>query len=495
MARIVRTLLKTMLGLVLVLFLVIAGAVLFVPGIHLSSFKMVLNVMTGSGADTPGDTLLSRLNVADGYHLSIFARDIANPRMLLRTGSGRLLVSSPRSGEVIQLSDSTGDGVADQQSALLDGLTRPQGLELHEGFLYVAESNQVRRIPYDEASGTVSGDHETVITGLTDNGNHWSKTLRFDDQGALYLAMGSTCNVCEEEDPRRATIMRFQADGSDGEVYASGLRNSVGMAFAPWNGALYATDNGRDMLGDDYPPCELNRIEAGGFYGWPYLNGDNEPDPDFGERRPDLHADAIPPVFSFPAHNAPLGIYFPDGPQRTALVALHGSWNRSIPDGYRVLELVWGDDDSIKSRDFLWGFELDGDIIGRPVDITGDGAGGYYLSDDYARVIYRISPVAGFGNSGEAAVQTTRAGLPAIDATLVATGAGLYAELPCGDCHDPDALTPVPLDRLAGRYTLDSLADYFLTPTPPMPLFELEAEQRQQLAHYLLSRQSSPAGR
>ena len=277
--------------------------------------------------------------------------------------------------------------------------------------------------------------------------------------------------------------MRFESDGSDGRVYASGLRNSVGMDFAPWSGELYATDNGRDLLGNDYPPCELNRIVDGGFYGWPFLNADNEPDPDFGSQRPDLQAKAISPVHHFPAHNAPLGIHF-TGRDRSALVALHGSWNRSEPDGYKVVRLQFPDGGEIGSKDFLWGFERDGDIIGRPVDIADDGAGGFFVSDDYARVIYRVSPRADLASAAN--TRSERAGHAALDPALVSAGATLYRQLPCASCHDKSAVTPVPLEDLSDKYSPGSLADYFLAPTPPMPRYPLSETERMQLAHYLL---------
>jgi glucose/arabinose dehydrogenase len=220
--------------------------------------------------------------------------------------------------------------------------------------------------------------------------------VRAGPDGLLYVAQGSTCNVCTEQDDRRATMMRFQPDGSGGEIYATGLRNSVGFDWAPWSGDLYATDNGRDMLGDDFPPCELNLIEQGSFYGWPYFNGANLPDPDMGadpladQRKP------TSPVHGFRPHNAPLGITFidstgwPDGYERIALAALHGSWNRSSPDGYKVVSLHWTDS-GIEERDFLTGFNRDGDIAGRPVDVAQGPDGAIYISDDYAGAIYRVS--------------------------------------------------------------------------------------------------------
>jgi glucose/arabinose dehydrogenase len=487
---------KLMLGLLTLMALLLAGVLLFVPGVHVSSLGMILNVMAGAGGDTSPDKLLARLQATKDYRISIFSRDLPNPRMLLRGAAGQLLVSNPRSGEILQLWDSNGDGAADHTDILLTGLKRPHGMELHEGSLYVAESNQVGRISYNTETGAISGDYKPVISGLTDEGNHWSKTVRIGPDGKMYVAMGSTCNVCEETDVRRATIMRYDTAGGAGEIYASGLRNSVGMAFAPWDGSLYATDNGRDLLGDDYPACELNRIEQDGFYGWPYLNGNNDLDPDFGAGRQALQKTARPPVYSFAAHNAPLGIYFPPDSSRTALVALHGSWNRSTPDGYKVIRLSW-QNDAIAAVDFMWGFEQDGDIIGRPVDIVGDGAGGYFVSDDYARVVYRLSP-----HRGLRSVQTDtgeRAGAEAehwqLDSGLAEQGRELYQNLHCDDCHGAAALTPVPLVHLARRYNPETLTAYFLTPTPPMPRLELSLLQRQQLAHHLLTLDQSPTKR
>ena len=486
-----KTLMKVISSLVVGLIVLVAGAVAFMPGIHISSLSMMLNVVTGSAADTDDITLKQGLKLPEGYSISVYARGIANPRMMWQAGNGHLLVSSPRSGEIIQISDEDGDGNVDSQITLIENLVRPHGLEVHEGYLYVAESNQVGRIQYDALSGEVTGNYQVVVAGLSDNGNHWSKTIRFDQQGWLYLSLGSTCNVCEESDQRRSTIMRFRADGSQGQIYATGLRNSVGLAIAPWDGALYATDNGRDLLGDDYPPCELNQIAEGGFYGWPYLNGDNELDPDMGAGKEALQASAIKPTFNFRAHNAPLGIHFSEHLEKTALVALHGSWNRSQPDGYKVVALKWQADGSVNSSDFVWGFLDNGKIIGRPVDIVSDGMGGYLVSDDYARVIYRISSDSFGGNYSEVDESSTTTvakadELAEPDSELVKKGQKLFKGYGCQSCHNSWAQKRLSLTQLQDRYTLQSLADFFVTPTPPMPRFDFSAQERQQLAHYLM---------
>jgi hypothetical protein len=220
----------------------------------------------------------------------------------------------------------------------------------------------------------VAGDYAHVVAGLP--GGHWSRTLRLGPDGLLYVAVGSSCNVCEESDPRRAAIVRYRPDGTGEEIFATGLRNAVGFAWRPGSDELYATDNGRDLLGDDFPPCELNRVVRGGFYGWPVANGANVPDPDLGAGPPQRIARALPPVHAFRAHNAPLGIAFVAGPaappalRGAALVALHGSWNRRTKDGYKVVSLHWGPDGRIEERDFATGFLREDGVIGRPVDVA-----------------------------------------------------------------------------------------------------------------------------
>ena len=186
-------------------------------------------------------------------------------------------------------------------------------------------------------------------------------------------------------------------DGSGEEIFATGLRNPVGFDWRPETGELYATDNGRDLLGDDFPPCELNRIERGGFYGWPYANGDRVADPDLGAGRERRIASSLSPAHAFRAHNAPLGIHFVRGARAprdyhgAALVALHGSWNRTRKDGYKVVSLHWRPDGAIEERDFAVGFERDEDVIGRPVDVAEGPDGAFYISDDYAGAIYRVA--------------------------------------------------------------------------------------------------------
>jgi glucose/arabinose dehydrogenase len=360
------------------------------------------HLLLGRGAGAPAPELFaSRIRAAPGFRAGIFAEGVAEARMLRPTAAGDLLVSQPREGAVLLLErDADGDGRSDGRRAILSGLDLPHGIDVAEGWLYVAETGALGRVRFDAAARAVSGEYARIATGLPQGGRHWTRSLRVGPDGLLYLSIGSSCNVCEETDPRRAAILRYRPDGSGEEVFASGLRNAVGFDWRPATGELHATDNGRDLLGDDFPPCELNRVVAGGFYGWPYANGDNLPDPDLGRGHEDRIRRAIPPVHAFRAHNAPLGITFvrgaaaPAALRGAALVALHGSWNRTRKDGYKVVSLHWMPDGAIEERDFLVGFERDGDVIGRPVDVAEGPDGALYVSDDYAGAVYRVVAAA-----------------------------------------------------------------------------------------------------
>jgi glucose/arabinose dehydrogenase len=352
------------------------------------------------GAEPPPQSELEkRLKLPDGFSVGLFADGLRNARFMRFTSAGDLLVSSPREGKVFLLErDANGDGRADGTRVLLEGLNRPHGLEFVGDRLYVAEMGAIVRVGFDAAARAVQGERETVLAGLPEGGNHWTKTIGLGPDGWLYVSIGSTCNVCLEEDERRASMARLRPDGSGFELYATGLRNSAGFDWRPADGALYATDNGRDMLGDDFPPCELNRIEPGKFYGWPFVNGAGVADPDFGGQGGEKAAASVPPAHGFGAHTAPLGIRFYRGsafPERyrgQAFVALHGSWNRTTKSGYKVVLLAWPPrGGAIVESDFLTGFELDGNVIGRPVDVQDGPDGALYVSDDFGGAVYRVA--------------------------------------------------------------------------------------------------------
>ena len=362
--------------------------------------EYVVNAPIGGmlfGADVVEQTeLQERVQLPPGFRIDTYASGISNARFMRFTQAGDLLVSSPREGSVFLLAaDRDGDRRADEVRTLLEGLNRPHGLDFYGEWLYVGERDAIRRVAFDAESGSLAGELEAVVSGLPEGGNHWTKTIRFGPDGWMYVSIGSSCNVCDEEDPRRAALMRYRPDGSQGQLFATGLRNAVGFDFHPETGEIWATDNGRDLLGDDFPPCEFNRVVEGGDYGWPVANGDRVVDPDLGAGHEARIAESIPPAHGFVAHTAPLGMTFYRGDgfpaeyRGAAFVAQHGSWNRSTKSGYRVVLLTWTAE-GIRESDFAVGFEKDEDVIGRPVDVVEGPDGALYVSDDYAGAVYRI---------------------------------------------------------------------------------------------------------
>ena len=367
-------------------------------GVFLLPSPYSVNISWGDvvGADTPKAQVVdTRFSVPKGFRLRVFASDLTNPRVIKRLQSGDFVLSQPYKGEVILLQgDNDGDGQSDGRRVLLTNLDRPHGLAFYQDWLYVAESGAVGRVLFDQDTGKVTGEYETIITDLPSGGNHWSRTIRFGPDGLLYLSIGSSCNVCVEENPLRSTMTRYQPDGSQREILATGLRNSVDF---DWNssGELYATENGRDLLGDNFPPDELNKIVSGGFYGWPFASGDNILDPDYGSGHEVDIAKAIIPAHNFRAHNAPLGMMFYQGDgipslKGAAVVALHGSWNRSVKDGYKVVSLHW-QNGVIKEKELVTGFEKDGDVIGRPAFVEQGDEGDIFITDDFSGTVYRLT--------------------------------------------------------------------------------------------------------
>lgn len=335
--------------------------------------------------------LRERIKLPAGYRLEIFARDLGRLRLMQMTENGDLLVSGYRDGNILLLkADRDCDGRSDGQQDLLEGLNQPHGLLLEGSTLYIAEEQRVMRYDFD---GAKLDKEQMILEGIPGGDGHSSRTLKRGPDGYLYLSIGSSCNACIEEHPWRAGIIRFK-EGVAPELFASGLRNTVGFDWQPGTGALFGVDNGRDNLGDDIPDDEVNRIEAGKHYGWPYVHGADVPDPVFYVAMPP----ELSPVTQFHGlggHVAPLSIRFLRNQtdaalNSTALVGEHGSWNRSEKAGYRIVRMVF-EGDSAREEGFLSGCEVNGEVICRPVDILEAPDGRLFVSDDYAGAVYTIS--------------------------------------------------------------------------------------------------------
>ena len=208
------------------------------------------------------------LKVPAGFAIEVFAAKVGSPRLTALDPAGTLLVSEPARGRVLALPDRNGDGKADAIQTVVDGLEQPHGLAFKDGALYVAENTRVQRFRYDPS--TMKATQPTVVvSGLPPGGGHWTRTVVFGPDGAIYVSVGSSCNVCRESDKRRAAVLRYNADGSGERIFASGLRNAVGLTFQPGTGVLWATVNERDWRGADVPPEMITEVRDGAFYGWP----------------------------------------------------------------------------------------------------------------------------------------------------------------------------------------------------------------------------------
>jgi glucose/arabinose dehydrogenase len=339
------------------------------------------------------------LRLAEGFAAGVFAEDVPGVRMMAVAPNGDVLASAPSADRIVVLPDRNGDGVADRVVvyAQNEPLNEPHGLAIRGDWLYVANTDSVLRYAYTPGDLAARGAPETVVPSLPGGEQHWTRSLLFSADERMLVSVGSSCDVCVEDNPFRAAVLRFDADGANGAVLARGLRNAVGLAVEPETEAVWVTENGRDLLGDDLPPDELNVLRAGADYGWPYCYGQRVPDASMGASA-ERCAATDPPAVEIPAHSAPLGIWFYTGAmfpadyRHDAFVALHGSWNRSVPTGYKVVRIPFaGGAPSGAAEDFVWGWLLaDTSRWGRPVGIAEAPDGALLVSDDFAGRVYRI---------------------------------------------------------------------------------------------------------
>lgn len=313
---------------------------------------------------------------------------------------GAVYVSQPRAGQVTRLVDSNGDGIAETQNVAVSGLNLPHGLAFKDGWLYIANTGAVVRVRLGP-DGAATGAPEQVAT-YASGGGHWTRSIVFGPDGGLYVSIGSTCNICIESSPERAAVMRFDADGKNGRVFSSGLRNAVGIAVHPVTREIWVTQNERDNLQpehEDLPPEEINILKDGGHFGWPYCHSDRVPNPDASVSDPSKCPSTIPPALKLQAHSAPLGISFLAGASKLAtsfrgdaLVAYHGSWNRNTPTGAKIVRIKISGGKPVAAEDFLVGWQdASGRRWGRPVDVLVAKDGAVLVSDDQAGAIYRIT--------------------------------------------------------------------------------------------------------
>lgn len=371
---------------------------LFTPALLISFLLLTNAKCVNTALDEVEDPRLEEIKLPQGFNISIYADNVDNARSMVMGDKGTLFVGN-RSGEkVYALADENNDQVADTQYVIADGLNMPNGVAFKDGALYIAEVDKIWRIDNIENNLTNPPEKILVRGDFPTDKHHGWKYIAFGPDGKLYVPVGAPCNICDksDEDKRYASITRMNPDGSDFEVYAHGIRNTVGFAWHPTTNELWFTENGRDMMGDDVPNDELNRApQKDMHFGYPYCHAGDIPDPKFGDGHP--CSDYTPPVAKLNAHTAALGMkfytgdMFPEEYKGHVLIAEHGSWNRSEPTGYRISMVKLDGNNAVSYEPFATGWLKEGKAWGRPVDILQLKDGSILVSDDFANVIYRIT--------------------------------------------------------------------------------------------------------
>jgi glucose/arabinose dehydrogenase len=355
----------------------------------LAASLLLLTVVTACHAD---DIRLGEIKLPPGFAIEVFSGKVPGARSMALGAKGTLFVGTRDEGKVYAIRNAGSPRA--EVITIAKGLDMPNGVAFRNGALYVAEISRVSR--FDDIEEHLSSPPKPVLVNgsFPDKKHHGWKFIRFGPDGKLYVPVGAPCNVCDSDDRRFASIMRLDPDGK--EIFARGIRNTVGFDWHPTSHELWFTDNGRDMLGDDTPPDELNRAAQPGLhFGFPFWHGKDIPDPKFGAKMP--KGEFVPPEMELPAHVAALGMrfytgtMFPPEYRGQIFIAEHGSWNRSVPIGYRVSLVRLQGNRAVSYQVFAEGWRSGGEVWGRPVDLQLMPDGSLLVSDDRAGAIYRIS--------------------------------------------------------------------------------------------------------
>ena len=339
---------------------------------------------------------LDRIQLPAGFRIHVYAQNLPGARSMALSPTGTLFVGTRKAGKVYAVLDRNRDGTSDKTITVAEGLNMPNGVAVHGGSLFVAEVNRILRYDLIDQRLPQIPDAVVVNDSFPKDRHHGWKYIAFGPDGLLYVPVGAPCNVCERSDPRYASIMRMNPDGSGLEIFARGIRNTVGFDWHPETKVLWFTNNGRDWMGDDLPPDTLHRAALKGkHFGFPFCHAGNIPDPEYGHKRP--CKDFSLPAAKLGPHVAPLGMkfytgnMFPPRYRHQIFIAEHGSWNRSIPIGYRVTLVTLEKNQPVAYKVFADGWLQGEKAWGRPVDIQVMKDGALLVSDDRAGIIYRIT--------------------------------------------------------------------------------------------------------
>ena len=391
--------------LILVIFAVFFISIFWIIKTYIGDIRPILfPVVKNNSISKPqskfGTQIDIDLKLDKEFQIGVFAKDLGKVRDIAFSPGGVLIASVPESGKIIMLPDRNKDVIADEVNTIASRLERPHGVAFFNNYLYIAEETRVSRYYWTDQNliGGVAR-LEKKLLNLPKGGNHTSRTITFDKSGTMYVSIGSSCDVCIEKHPFLASVIISDFEGKTPQIYAKGLRNSPFITINPDTQELWGTEMGRDFLGDNLPPDEINIIQNNKNYGWPLCYGEKVHDTKFDKNiyTDDPCYNTIPPIFQIPAHSAPLGLQFiksdqfPKSWQGDLLVSYHGSWNRSSPIGYKVVRLDVEGNKIVKEEDFLTGFLQNGGAAGRPVDLEFNNNGELFLSDDKSGSIYIIS--------------------------------------------------------------------------------------------------------
>ncbi len=348
-------------------------------------------------ADPRGEANLSKIQLPDGFHIQMYAADVPGARSMALSPNGTLFVGTRNEGKVYAIVDKDGDHRADEVKTIARGLDMPNGVAFRDGDLYVAEISKIWRYPDIEKHLDDPPKPTLVSDAFPDKRAHGWKYINFGPDGKLYVPVGAPCNICKPDFDDFGNIQRMDPDGSHREVFATGIRNSVGFDWNPTTGVLWFTDNGRDRLGDNKPPDELNRAPKAGLnFGYPYCYDQGVPDPQFAGQK--SCTQFVSPALDLGPHVAALGMefyrgkMFPKAYQNQIFIAEHGSWNRTHKIGYRVMLVhVDANGNATGKEPFATGWLQGESDWGRPVDVEVMDDGSLLVSDDEAGHVYRIT--------------------------------------------------------------------------------------------------------
>ncbi|MGE5679558.1 MAG: PQQ-dependent sugar dehydrogenase [Bacillota bacterium] len=347
------------------------------------------------------ETYLSKLKMPEGFRAEVYTKGLKGPRMIVQSKTGVVYITSPKAGSVFALYDTKKKGIADKVTTVIKGIKNVHGIAINENRLYLCSPEKL--LVCDIMQDGSLSKPKTLIDNLPEGGRHENRTIGFGPDGLLYISVGSSCNACAEKNKEHATILRTAIDGSRRTVYASGLRNTIGFGWHPKTKQMWGMDQGSDWRGSDTPPEELNRLEEGRDYGWPYCYSKALPDKEMDQpentTKDDFCKKTTPSVLDYQAHSSPIAMVFYDADmfpkeyKGDAFIAFHGSWNRTVPVGYKIVRVRFDKNGSAeKFEDFITGFLIENGKaqFARPAGLCVLNDGSLLISDDSNGTVYRI---------------------------------------------------------------------------------------------------------